>query len=198
MNKTTLRLKLRQDRKNLSQTQQTKAASQLANQLFKQPIFKSAQHIAIYYPIAGEMSLLPVKEYTPYTEQTYYLPVLASPKRNKKLNFIQWHNKTKFHPNIYNIPEPIFKKKYCISPKQLDLVIMPLVAFDLKFNRLGMGGGYYDRTFAFTTRIAMESSQPQKPFLLGCGYECQQVLQLKPETWDIPLSAIITEKQIYS
>jgi len=68
---------------------------------------------------------------------------------------------------------------------------MPLVAFDLTGNRLGRGGGYYDRTFAF-----MREKHRNHPYLLGLAYHWQQIDALPREDWDIPLAGIVTEKAI--
>lgn len=76
----------------------------------------------------------------------------------------------------------------CMAEVELDVVMMPLVAFDALGNRLGMGGGYYDRTFANKIR-------EKAPLLLGFAYACQQVATLYPNPWDVPLAGIVTELQ---
>ena len=77
--------------------------------------------------------------------------------------------------------------------RQLDVVIAPLVAFDESLNRLGMGGGYYDRTFAFRKRARVL----RRPVLIGVAYSFQRVDRLQPENWDVPLDVVITEKESY-
>ena len=88
--------------------------------------------------------------------------------------------------NKHQIPEPANKATRYIDPEKLDLVITPLVAFDTNNNRIGKGGGYYDRTFAFrrTTR---------KPLLVGVAYELQRLPRIEANTWDIRLDQIITD-----
>lgn len=79
------------------------------------------------------------------------------------------------------------------SARSLDLVVMPLLAFDTAGSRLGMGGGFYDRSFAFKRRSGKRSN---KPHLTGIAYQFQQAEALNRQTWDVPLDAISTEKGI--
>src|SRR5687767_13746260 len=88
--------------------------------------------------------------------------------------------------NRFGIPEPTGRR---CAPQQLDLVLLPLVAFDRRGARLGMGGGFYDRTFAFL-RVAGR----RKPRLVGLAHHFQEVAQLPREPWDVPLAAIVTER----
>ena len=102
-----------------------------------------------------------------------------------------YHAETKLIENRYKILEPKYNKEYEMQASQLDCVFVPLLAFDKIGNRLGMGAGFYDATFAFT-------QQKQHTIqLIGLAYEFQHVDSLVPESWDVPLNAIITEKQIY-
>ena len=96
-------------------------------------------------------------------------------------------------PNRYRIPEP--DARYCRAMKRqfLSLVLMPLVAFDAKGNRLGMGGGYYDRAFNQT----QWPYKTRRPLLVGVAHEFQRVPELPTESWDVPLDAVITEREIY-
>lgn len=77
-----------------------------------------------------------------------------------------------------------------IFPKNLDFVLVPLVGFDLRGHRLGMGGGCFDKTFAFL----LEGSS-SKPLLIGLGYECQEVADLPKEEWDVSLAGVLTERK---
>lgn len=97
--------------------------------------------------------------------------------------------------NQYGIKEPCLRTNKTILSKQLNLVLLPLVAFDAQGNRMGMGGGYYDRTFAFKNQH--QNKIGTKPKLLGLAHECQQVEQLPIESWDIPLQGILTDQHYY-
>ena len=98
------------------------------------------------------------------------------------------------YKNRYGIPEPAHPNKARNFPlRSLDLVLMPLVGFDTQGNRLGMGGGYYDRSFAFLHR----HSHWRKPHLMGTAYEFQRLSKLDAQPWDVPLDAIVTEANLY-
>ena len=71
---------------------------------------------------------------------------------------------------------------------QLDIVLLPLLAFDDRGNRLGMGGGYYDRLFA--SRLHRKTKQPLR---VGLAFDCQQAERLPMQAWDVPLHAVVTE-----
>lgn len=104
----------------------------------------------------------------------------------KQLIFSKYTPETQLTLNRYNISEP--KNSVEILPEKLDLVILPLVGFDGSGYRLGMGGGYYDRTFATIS---------ERPFLLGLGFEAQHLPELPHDDWDVRLNAVLTEKQVY-
>jgi 5-formyltetrahydrofolate cyclo-ligase len=110
-----------------------------------------------------------------------------------QLIFCAYQPHTLLKKNRFNIPEPSFSLDSCIAPQDIDLVLVPLVGFTEKGQRLGMGAGFYDRSFAFL----LHSSRPARPFLLGLAYEWQKLATLKEKNWDVPLNAIITEKKIY-
>lgn len=116
-----------------------------------------------------------------------YLPTLTD---TKSLHFIQHNAGDELQPNQHMIPEPV-DHHHIIQPEKLDLVITPLVAFDLQGDRLGSGGGYYDRTFAF-----MYTQPAKAPFLLGLGFAIQQSDAIPAEPWDIKLNGILTESRL--
>ncbi|KKO08765.1 hypothetical protein LCGC14_0038840 [marine sediment metagenome] len=95
--------------------------------------------------------------------------------------------------NRWGIPEPRPGLRHIVSPRRLDLVLMPLVGFDDAGNRIGMGKGYYDRTFAFRRR------QCSRPTLIGLAHECQQVAEgLTPAVWDVALDALVTARRYHT
>jgi 5-formyltetrahydrofolate cyclo-ligase len=93
--------------------------------------------------------------------------------------------------NKFGILEPKLDQTLVKPVKELDLICTPLVAFDSHGHRLGMGGGYYDRTLAHWFKTG-EGAQP-----MGLAHDCQHVEQLPTEAWDIPLPKIITPSQIW-
>ena len=113
--------------------------------------------------------------------------------QKSQLIFCEYQPHKKKKKNHFNIPEPPFSSNACIAVGNIDLVLVPLVGFTEKGQRLGMGAGFYDRSFAFL----LNSPRPTRPFLLGLAYEWQKLTSFTEKIWDVPLNAVITEKQIY-
>jgi 5-formyltetrahydrofolate cyclo-ligase len=190
-NRQQLRQAIRAKRRALTQAEQQSASTQLAQHLSQNPIFLNSQRIAVYITNENEIDPLPLLQLAWQQNKTCYLPVL-NPQSKNELSFIIHTADDKLILNLYKIPEPQFNLDKIIAPQQLDLVLVPLVAFDAHGNRLGMGAGYYDRTFAFLQK----KQRPTKPFLLGLAYEWQKLEEIINEEWDIKLDAIATEKGI--
>jgi 5-formyltetrahydrofolate cyclo-ligase len=126
--------------------------------------------------------------------KTVYLPVLVNDPP-QSLRFAPYRPGVPLQRNRFNIPEPDSPITDELMPDQLDLVLTPLVAFDLTGTRLGMGGGFYDRSFSF---LLNHGSIEKRPYLLGLGYEFQKATEvLVREGWDVPLDAAVTEAAFY-
>ena len=166
------------------------AAAEAANHLLTTALFTTSQHIACYFAQGKEFDCSHIIKAIWYAQKNCYLPVLSSDE-NKTLEFVRYQESDPLRFNRYNILEP--QNTIALAPQQLDLVLMPLVGFDFHGNRLGMGGGYYDRTFHF-----MMGKPQKKPYLLGLAYEIQQMTPLPSEPWDVPLDGVLTEKALYS
>lgn len=187
-----LRQDIRRKRRALTRTQQLRAAKRLHAQLCRRPDFIRARHIALYLPNDGEIDPRPLLESCWKMGKKTYLPVLH-PILHNRLWFVPFDRQTKLVRNIYKIEEPPIIKAPRRPPWALDLVLLPLVAFDADGNRMGMGGGYYDRTFSFKSR---RQSIPG-PKLIGLAHELQRVERLPVENWDIPLAGIISDQASY-
>lgn len=185
---TELRKYLKRQRARLPRQQQQQLAQQMAKQARQQGLIRNARHIALYLPVRGEADPRPLFRKLPQ-HLRFYLPVLDPCGRG--LWFMRWDKHTRLHRNRFNILEPKPSAKYRHNPRFLDAVITPLVAFADNGVRMGMGGGFYDRTFAFKQH---QSSQ-QRPLLLGYAYDFQQQNQLTAQPWDIPLDAVVTESK---
>lgn len=146
--------------------------------------WRGARAIGIYLPVRGEASPLAVVDLARRSGREIYLPVIDVPERGT-MRFGPWQSQTEFAPNRFGINEPVLVSADLCSPMSLDLVLAPLLAFDRLGNRLGMGGGYYDRAFA--------GRSGKNPRLIGIAYDCQRVEALPVEPWDVPLDAVITE-----
>jgi 5-formyltetrahydrofolate cyclo-ligase len=188
-----LRTRLRAARRRLSPHQQRLACAALSRRLHRDPSFRRARHIAFYLANDGEIDLLPLIRRQP-TNKPFYLPLLSEPQRPweaTRLLFQAWNPSDKpLTKNRYGIFEPTYEPRKLRAASMLDMVLLPLVGFDRQGNRLGMGKGYYDRTFA---RRAGHWRQPK---LLGVAHACQEVPNLPHATWDVPLDGVITDKEI--
>lgn len=190
--KNLLRRHLRQRRRELSRQQQKAAAMALCRQLARLPIFLNGRRIAAYIPNDGEISVQPLIELAWRLGKQVYLPVLH-PFRKGYLFFMEHLPDQPLALNRFGIPEPLCDHDSRIPPWTLDLVLTPLVGFDEQGNRMGMGGGFYDRTFAFMA----SGHTPRRPCLVGVAHECQKVETLPCERWDVAMDFIATDRQLY-
>ena len=189
-----IRAEIRNTRKNLSNNQQIIAAQSLKMnfiQHLKSEKTTNSKHIAIYLSNDGELdtSLL-IKELW-NLNHVVYLPIIH-PFNGANLLFQRYEKNSPMRANRYGILEPKLNCSQICPLPALDYLLMPLVAFDKQGNRLGMGGGFYDRTLA-----RLHEQNWQKPQLIGLAHECQKVDALPIESWDVPLKTIITPDKTY-
>jgi 5-formyltetrahydrofolate cyclo-ligase len=167
-------------------------AQRLADRVSRSPLFTRSRSVACYLAVHGEMDLTPLIRQAWAAGKSVYLPVLV-PYRHNRLWFAPYLDSAPLIDNRFGIPEPRVAARAMVNPRTLDLVVVPLVAFDRTCARLGMGGGYYDRTFGFLRH----RTRWQKPRLLGVAYDFQRIDRLTTEPWDVPLSAVATEAAWY-
>ncbi len=187
----TLRRELRAQRRALSVQQQQAAALALDRVLGRHALFLRSKHIAIYLPNDGEMDLTPLMRRALAMGKRCYLPVL-NPIYHNRLWFAPYDGNNHMEFNRFGIPEPVANWSQMRPVWTLDLILTPLVAFDGQGNRLGMGGGFYDRTLAYLQR----RKHWRKPRLIGTAHAFQQVEQLPHESWDVPLHGVVTEREL--
>lgn len=182
-----LRKQLRARRNRLTPQQQQTAARRLASVLLQEPRLYRARHIAVYLANDGEIDPSTFMTLAAARGIRLYLPVLH-PIHRGTLVFSRYRPGAPLRRNRFGIPEPAFSAALERPPWALDAVLMPLVGFDSLGGRLGMGGGFYDRTFAFSRH------RPRLcPKLIGLAHTCQQVEQLPMASWDIPLHGVATD-----
>lgn len=187
-----LRRLLRAARNNLDAAQQRRAAHDLYRQLAQHPLFRRARHIAFYLPEDGEIDPRPLLRAAQKRGKATYLPVLHSwPKT--RMSFQRVRPGEKLRNNRFGIAEPHQNIARQRPAWALDLLLMPLVGFDTACGRLGMGGGFYDRSLAY---LKMRKKW-HKPTLLGLAHECQKVDRLTLASWDVRLQASVTDSGWY-
>ena len=181
MNKSEIRKKIFQLRKKNYFKNLSINSSQLLKFLAKKKIKNKI--IGGYYPYNYEINTLDIlKE----LEKKNYLISLPRISKNYKMNFYQWSFKDPLSINTYGIPEPISKKK--ITP---EILLIPLVAYDDKLNRLGYGGGFYDR---YLENI----EKAKKVVKIGLAFSYQNIKKIPINKFDKKLDFIITEKKMLS
>lgn len=186
-----LRRHLRLKRQSLTFEQQAQASENLALNLLKLPDLHRARHIGIYLANDGEIDPSLYIDLARKKGIHFYLPILH-PIYPGKLVFSPYYDGVQLTANRFGIPEPPFPRSRRKPAWALDAVLFPLVGFDETGGRLGMGGGFYDRTFAFSRiRPCMA------PKLVGLAHDFQRVEQLPIEPWDVPLHGVVTDKRCY-
>ena len=187
-----LRRMLRKARRALTPSQQREAARGLYKQLAQHPLFRRAKHISLYLPMDGEIDPRLLMRAAQRRGKATYLPVLSAWPQTKMV-FQRIRPGEKLKPNRFRIPEPRYNIARQRKVWALDLVLLPLVGFDDVGGRLGMGGGFYDRSLAYLAR----RKNWRKPTLLGLAHECQKVQRLAQASWDVPLQGTVTDKAWY-
>ncbi|CAG9295768.1 5-formyltetrahydrofolate cyclo-ligase [Celerinatantimonas diazotrophica] len=182
-----IRRDIRSRRQTLSSREQQHAAQCVCQRLLMHPQVKQHRHIALYLSFDGELSTKPLIEALWRQGKQLYLPVLH-PFCHGHLLFQQYSAHTPLVANRFNILEPKLNCSQILPANQLDILVMPLVAFDQYGNRLGMGGGFYDRTL---------SSISNNVTSIGIAHDSQRYPNLPIETWDQPLDCIITPSRLW-
>ncbi|MFT2090237.1 5-formyltetrahydrofolate cyclo-ligase [Paraglaciecola sp. 2405UD69-4] len=185
-----LRSQIRQERQNLSLQQQQHAAIQVLDICQKQLHLEKVNTIAVYLANDGEINPSEIIKYCWQSNKRVLLPAMH-PFSKGHLVFVEYLANSPMKTNQYGIKEPIVTTNNIIPLAEIELIMTPLVAFDAKGNRLGMGGGYYDRTLAPIKRYNLNTQ------LIGLAHSCQQVDTLDANYWDIPLHGIATPKQFF-
>lgn len=185
----TLRTSLREKRQALSPEQQETASVALYNMLGNQDFFRVAQRIAFYQVADGEIDPRMLLDLAVSEGKSCFLPVIEE-DNPEFVSFAPYDANTELVPNKWGIAEPPTSE--VISPTNFDVVFVPLVGFSKDCYRLGMGKGFYDRTFSFKI-----FNRRSSPLLVGLAHECQLVDSFDVESWDVRLDAVATEKKIY-
>ena len=191
--KNELRQQLRDRRLALDEETQAIAAAQLAERVVRQPAFRRAHRMAAYFAHDGEIDPFPILERAWALGKHCYLPVLSR-VRSDRLWFAPWTPASRFRLNRFGIPEPMVTARQLVRAQELDLLLLPLVAFDHEGRRLGMGGGFYDRSLAFLR----QRRHWHKPAVLGLAHDFQRCERLPADDWDIPLAGIVTDRDWYA
>jgi 5-formyltetrahydrofolate cyclo-ligase len=185
-----IRKQLRSQRRSLSAEQQILRSEKITSTLTSQSFFLRAKRVGIYLANDGEIDPAVIIDICHKSKKQCFLPAIHPLKINR-LHFARYRRNSQLIANRYGILEPSIKSSYLVAPWSLDLILMPLVGFDRQGNRLGMGGGFYDRTLAFKAQ-----NQYPAPRLVGLAHSFQEIESISAQPWDIAVDHVITEKEM--
>lgn len=188
-----IRNRVRNERRAIDPDVRKKNSLKICETFSELDSFKSAKHVGAYLAFDGEADPMELMIAAVDQGKHVYLPVIIG--KSKPLSFAPWTPTTKMVKNRYrfNILEPEVDSSKWVSADQLDFVVNPLVAFDDQCNRIGVGGGFYDRTFGFLN----EPDTQRSVMLVGFAFELQKLSRIEPQPWDIRLDAVVTESHVY-
>lgn len=190
--KSQLRKQARRNRRALSEGQRREASLRICARIAASKSFRNAERIALYLPLAHEVDCLPLLEYALDLEKQVFLPQLPG-RYPRAMDFARLDARTVLESGPIGTTQPCRHTARVVPPRQIDLVITPLVAFDSSGHRIGMGAGYYDRVFSFL-RLRQHWIRPR---LLGVAFDCQLVPEIAVDSWDVPLWSVVTESTSY-
>lgn len=186
LNRNFIRRAMRAQRRSLSASERSFSSFNLLSNLRTQIWYLRAQRVAAYLCQDGEISLAPVITDCMDRNKNICLPRVH--KSKPLMQFLDWQPGQPLTSNRYGILEPIGARTYPLMAQSL--ILTPLVAFDSRGNRVGMGGGYYDRMLGRT------SGSTHRPLVIGVAYDFQQLESLDSEDWDQSLDGIVTNKEV--
>ncbi|MEP4148970.1 MAG: 5-formyltetrahydrofolate cyclo-ligase [Halioglobus sp.] len=175
-----LRRHMRQLRRALTQNQRDRAAIELARHVTALPGWDNASKVALYLPSDGEADPSLIEKALRSSGKAPYLPVIQA---DNSLLFAPWEESGQLQKNRFGIPEP---QTATSNADELEIILLPLVAWDAQGQRLGMGGGYYDSSLAAASNVIK----------VGVAFELQRVDALVTEPWDIRMDFIATESRL--
>ncbi|MGH8233968.1 MAG: 5-formyltetrahydrofolate cyclo-ligase [Rhodanobacteraceae bacterium] len=187
--RTLLRARMSVRRNELAAKQRIGAAAGVLHSLDNLPEFMTDPHVAGYWAVRGELPLNLAVASLQRRGQHYFLPVLGTARQ---LRFAEYEDGVSLRSNRFGVPEPDVPVTEYRKPGELDVILLPLLAFDRQGRRLGTGGGWYDASLAFLRAVP----RPATPLLVGVGYSFQEVDAIPAEAWDVDLDYIATDSEL--
>ena len=187
-----MRRQARRRRTELDPALRERASGLICQRIARSRAFRDARHIGLYLPVNGEVDTFPLLEQAAAAGKRLCLPIVPG-RYPHAMEFGLLEPDTVMESGAFGILQPRRRLATVIAARDLDLVIVPLVAFDPAGNRLGMGAGYYDRCFGFLRH----RRHWIRPRLLGVAYESQRAESIPSDPWDVPMWCIATEAASY-
>jgi 5-formyltetrahydrofolate cyclo-ligase len=190
-NRNDIRRAMRAQRRQITPAQRVAAARRFAIAADRAYLLRPGSRIAVYQPYGHEADVQRITQRAWQRGCHVYLPVVTH-QRRFEMKFVRFEPDTPLELNAFGIPEPRSAGSDRISVRYLDVIFMPLVAFDHHGSRLGSGAGFYDRAL----RHLHASRRWRRPKLVGVAYAQQHIESLSANRWDIPMDAVITESYL--
>lgn len=181
------RNEIRQKRKALHEDEVAKCSELVRRVVLEHEFLKQNRCIASYHSFSGEIDTVEINKALRLAGHHMALPVIH-PEEKGLMDFYSYEKPEDLILNRFKIPEPVVSEENLVQPHNLEVVIVPLVGFNEKGERLGMGGGYYDRMLK---KISCEC------LTLGLAYDFQLIPEIKSQPWDMPLDEVITPTKHY-
>lgn len=181
------RNEIRQKRKALHEDEVAKCSELVRRVVLEHEFLKQNRCIASYHSFSGEIDTVEINKALRLAGHHMALPVIH-PEEKGLMDFYSYETPEDLILNRFKIPEPVVSEENLVQPHHLEVVIVPLVGFNEKGERLGMGGGYYDRMLK---KISCEC------LTLGLAYDFQLIPEIKSQPWDMPLDEVITPTKHY-
>lgn len=188
--KSQYRQRLLAQRRALTSDQMQQAARRVVTRVWRLPVLARSRRLALYLPVSGELDCTPVISAAWRRGREVFLPVMAG----TELRFAPFAPDSQLLGNRFGIPEPACSADEWRSAREMDVIFAPLVGFDTNGYRLGMGGGYYDRTLAF---LALRANF-RRPHFIGLAYAFQQISAVPHQKHDVQLEAVVTDADCFS
>lgn len=171
-------------RNSLTPEERESLSFEICGNIAASPEFRSAGTVMIYKAVKGEFNPEALTSLPEASGKRFVYPLCTGPG---EMRAYLPETEDCWRPGFKNIPEPDPEKAAPVSPEEIDMVICPCSSFDEKLNRMGMGGGYYDRYLPLCG----------KSFIAAAAFEAQKSVELPAEAWDVKMKAVFTEKGIY-
>jgi 5-formyltetrahydrofolate cyclo-ligase len=183
------RRRLRALRLGLPRTQRRSSERAIAAKLRGLGLLRRGSRVAVYLPVRGEVDLSPLFEHARRSGATLYVPRITS-RRRRDMEFVPLVKRDLLRANRYGILEPASTRGRRLRTGEFDVMLVPVVGFDRRGNRLGMGAGFYDR--ALRHRLKSTGGW-RRPKLIGVAFAFQELPRVDPSPWDVPLDLVVTE-----
>jgi len=186
------RLQLRRRRRSIPRAKRLAAERAILRHLKQLRVFRPGARVAVYLSMPGEVSLRAGLADAARAGTRLYAPRIIS-RRRLSMFFLPFAPGGRTPSNFFGTQEPDGNFDRRLATLEFDTIVVPLLGFDRRGVRLGMGAGYYDRTL----RRRIDPARAwRRPRLIGVAFACQELAVIEPAPWDVPLDCIVTEREI--